>query len=672
MATKRTHEQFIEELRRINPSVEIIGQYVSTNTKIKCRCRSCGNVWDTIPKVLLNGSACRKCSFIAMGKARRKSNEQFIEELRNVNRDIVPLEIYVNDSTKIECKCSVCGHIWKVLPNRILRGSGCPSCKGGIRKTNRVFLEEIEHLGLMITPLEEYVNAFTKIKFKCNVCNHVWEASPTSIVNKKCGCPECSRTEISKKRSIPHSDFKERMLSINPEIELIDEYINNHTKLKCSCLRCGHTWSVLPTNLVKGRGCPNCSHTSTSFVEQVILFSFIKVLGKEAVLSRDVSAIGMELDIYIPSLRLAIEPGNWFWHKDKVVRDTKKRELCAEKNIRLITVFDGFNGEPNLFQKDFYYTGVSLNDKKYYHILEKIIYQIFDEYAIITNFSSKEWETILLDALEASKKKTTEDFVREVQRISPQIEVLGEYQNNKTVIECMCKDCGWKWWPSPDKLLQKRKCPKCAGTMKKSHEQFCEELSKVNPKIKVLGRYMNSKTKIEVVCEICSNKWLGNPSTLLKGHGCPRCAIKMCQSKLIERNAKDNNLFERFPEVVKDWDYEKNKEVVIEGVSAGSVRRFHWKCHKCGFEYMSTPANRTKHGCPRCARVKTINASLRKVINIDTGEVFPSLKAAGEKYGGTSKGISNACAGRVKTAYGFHWAYYDNNGPRKRTIKEKT
>jgi hypothetical protein len=55
------------------------------------------------------------------------------------------------------------------------------------------------------------------------------------------------------------------------------------------------------------------------------------------------------------------------------------------------------------------------------------------------------------------------------------------------------------------------------------------------------------------------------------------------------------------------------------------------------------------------------------VINLDTQEVFLSLKAAGEKCGGTCKGISNACAGRVKTAYGYRWAYLDNSGPRKRS-----
>ena len=97
------------------------------------------------------------------------------------------------------------------------------------------------------------------------------------------------------------------------------------------------------------------------------------------------------------------------------------------------------------------------------------------------------------------------------------------------------------------------------------------------------------------------------------------------------------------------------------------MKKYYWKCRICGYEYVSSPANRIRHGCAQCARKRTIEASCRKVINLDTQEVFPSLRAAGEKYGGTSKGISNACAGRVKTAYGYRWAYFDDQGPRPRS-----
>jgi len=45
-----------------------------------------------------------------------------------------------------------------------------------------------------------------------------------------------------------------------------------------------------------------------------------------------------------------------------------------------------------------------------------------------------------------------------------------------------------------------------------------------------------------------------------------------------------------------------------------------------------------------------------KVINIETGEHFPSVKEAGKKYNVTPATINAACKGRQKTAAGFHWA----------------
>lgn len=666
MSAKRTHDQFIREMDLIAPEIEIVGQYISVNTKIECHCKSCGCTWSTIPKLLLKGHGCKSCSFKKMGEARRKSNEQFVTELHSVNEKITPLEEYINNSTALKCKCDLCGYVWEVAPSKLLSGSGCPSCKGGIRKTNQKFFEEVKQLGIQIVPMEEYVNAYTKIRFKCEKCNYEWSTAPTNVINKKHGCPNCSKKSFSEKKKKTTAEFIKEMAVINPRIEIIDEYTNNNTKLKCKCLRCEQTWFSLPTNLRKGRGCPTCSHTSTSFVEQTIRISFARVFGEDGVVSRDLCTIGMELDIYIPALGLAIEPGNWFWHKDKISRDTKKRLLCNEKGIRLITIFDCFNGDPNMFSSDFYHTDVSLNEKKNYHILKEILYGIFEENGLSIKFSESEWKEITNEAIERSKKKKSEDFKREIEKINPKIEVLGEYKNSSTGIECICKKCGWRWFPTPNKLTQGRGCPQCAGRMRKTHEQFLEEVCNVNPNVEVLGKYVNAKSKIEVRCVTCGANWFVAPSSLLKGHGCAKCRAKTTARKVREFRARRNNLAEKFPEVLADWNSEKNGDIALASISSGSTQKYHWKCHICGYEYISSPGNRTRHGCPQCARKRTNSANMRAVINLDTKEVFSSLNAAGEKYGGTGKGISNACAGRVKTAYGYRWAYYDNNGPRKR------
>jgi len=58
-----------------------------------------------------------------------KSNEQFLEELAQVNPMLRPLDPYYNDHTKIRVECLIHHYIWPAAPNKILhRHTGCPKC----------------------------------------------------------------------------------------------------------------------------------------------------------------------------------------------------------------------------------------------------------------------------------------------------------------------------------------------------------------------------------------------------------------------------------------------------------------------------------------------------------------------------------------------------------------
>ena len=72
---KKTHEEFVEELRKVNPYIEVIGTYKDSHEKIKCRCIKCGHIWSSVANQLLRGSICPECNRIS----RRISNEEFME-----------------------------------------------------------------------------------------------------------------------------------------------------------------------------------------------------------------------------------------------------------------------------------------------------------------------------------------------------------------------------------------------------------------------------------------------------------------------------------------------------------------------------------------------------------------------------------------------------------------
>ena len=56
-------------------------------------------------------------------------------------------------------------------------------------------------------------------------------------------------------------------------------------------------------------------------------------------MSREKTVIGVELDIYVPDLEVAVEPGQWHWHKNIVAKDWEKHLLCKDKGIKLITIY---------------------------------------------------------------------------------------------------------------------------------------------------------------------------------------------------------------------------------------------------------------------------------------------------------------------------------------------
>lgn len=47
----------------------------------------------------------------------------------------------------------------------------------------------------------------------------------------------------------------------------------------------------------------------------------------------------------------------------------------------------------------------------------------------------------------------------------------------------------------------------------------------------------------------------------------------------------------------------------------------------------------------------------KKVICVETGKIYPSTHQVQRELGFSRGNISSVCAGRYKTAYGFHWRY---------------
>ena len=71
-----------------------------------------------------------------------------------------------------------------------------------------------------------------------------------------------------------------------------------------------------------------------------------------------------------------------------------------------------------------------------------------------------------------------------------------------------------------------------------------------------------------------------------------------------------NLLIDTYPELLSEWDYEKNNsnKIYLNTVTYGSHKKAWWLCHKCHGSYEAVIKSRTigKQGCPYCAGQKVL------------------------------------------------------------------
>lgn len=254
ISKRKTHTEFIKELKNKNPTIEVLDNYLNAVTKIKCKCKTCNKILYMTPNALLSGKGCYDCNMGAHIQKITKPHNQFIRELNTKNNNIKILGKYKNSKTNILTECKNCGYTWNANPSNLLNGSQCPKCTGTIHKTHEEFVKQLKITNPNITLLGAYINSKSKILCSCNKCSFEWETTPNSLINNKTGCPNC-KGGIKK----THDDFIQRMDNINPNIKIIGSYVNSSTKILCLCKTCLYKWEAFPSSLLKKHGCPKCN-----------------------------------------------------------------------------------------------------------------------------------------------------------------------------------------------------------------------------------------------------------------------------------------------------------------------------------------------------------------------------------------------------------------------------
>lgn len=195
---KKTHEEYVEELKIKNPTVEVVEQYININTPIKHHCLIHDVFWKTTPGRALRGVGCEECRIEKFRQIRCKTHEQYVKEVADINPDIIVVGKYIDARTPIEYFCKKHGVLWNSYPDNVLRGIGCKECGNEKARDKNIkshdqYVDDLYVTNSDIEVIGEYKGAHTAILHRCRIDGYVWLSKPINTLSGK-GCPQCNES----------------------------------------------------------------------------------------------------------------------------------------------------------------------------------------------------------------------------------------------------------------------------------------------------------------------------------------------------------------------------------------------------------------------------------------------------------------------------------------------
>ena len=526
------------------------------------------------------------------------------------NGTLKPENFTANSGQKVWWKCSK-GHEWQATISNRNSGRGCPYCsstkvlKGynDLQTLNPTLAKEWNHeKNKALTPIDVTTNSGKKVWWKCGK-GHEWQATITSR-NTGRGCPYCSgryvikgKNDLEKVNPILAMEWHPtKNLGLLPR----DVTAGSEKKVWWKCEK-GHEWQATIASRNSGNGCPVCnSERQTSFPEYAIVY-YLKKYGLDVLHSY--RGQGYELDVYIPSKKIAIEYDGSFWHENKTRKDLEKNQRCKKDGIKLYRIREDL---PSLND-----SSIDFVVQKGQKDLQKILKNLLSEIIGLNIDVNLERDTIAIENLREYTEKHNSILIS-----NPEIAREWNYEKNGNLKpEHFASNSNKKVWWKCEKgheweasIYSRNKghgCPYCSNIkVLKGYN----DLQTINPALAKEWNYEKNKelTPSDVMSNSgkrvwwkCSkgHEWQSCISHRNKGSGCPYCSGRYA----IEG---ENDLQTVNPALANEWNFEKNDGLTPLEVLPNSNKIVWWKCSE-GHEWQARIADRNKgRDCPICRKTK--------------------------------------------------------------------
>ena len=274
----------------------------------------------------------------------KRTNIQFLYDSLRKNGFEPLFTEYKSSREPLSAICPLHGN-FQTSGLMIKRGHGCAKCgrityalkrRGDIQEVAQMALS----LGLTLLDIEFPSQlGFQILKFECSV-HGIFSQEHTYFMRRKTGCSKCGHIKGGVKNQKSHDIFEKELFLIRPEYKLLSTYTSSSGKVKVGCPIHGE-FDSKADGLLGGHGCPKCGNRSLGTQNEIA--NIIKNLVTSEVLENNRNIVKpLELDIYVPEKKLAIEYCGVYWHtEDKKGKFGHKKKLleCRKLNIDLITIF---------------------------------------------------------------------------------------------------------------------------------------------------------------------------------------------------------------------------------------------------------------------------------------------------------------------------------------------
>ena len=233
------------------------------------------------------------------------------------------------------------------ISNRVLLKRNCPYCFGRYpSKENNLLIKFPEKAKLFdikknkITPDKVSPNSGKKYWWRCDknhsyyqVCNWVFDTRQ----KKSTGCPYCKGYKVGKDNNLAflYPDLcKEWDFKKNKPLTPKKVTAGTDKAVWWKCKK-NHSWKANINSRVYGNNCSLCQKKTTSFAEIRLFSELIRIFPN--IIRKD-RTYKIEKDLFLPSLKIAIEFDGSYWHSKKLDLDKKKFNKLKRKGIFLIRV----------------------------------------------------------------------------------------------------------------------------------------------------------------------------------------------------------------------------------------------------------------------------------------------------------------------------------------------